>query len=88
MRRLFYLLAFSMVIVTAAAGGKNEGGALVVHTDDMHEWYRSTCDDFENWVPQDCGQLNTRTDRDAVTPALIWFIAAFDPACKPGVTSI
>jgi len=88
MRRLLYLLAFSMAIVTSAVGGKNEGGVLVVHTDDLHGWYRSSCDDFYDWVPQDCDQLNTRTDAEDIDTALIWFIAAFDPSSTPGVRSI
>lgn len=88
MRPLFNLLVLCMAIATTAGAGKNEGGVLVVHTDDMHHWYRSTCTDFENWVPQDCEQFNTRTDRDAVEEVLIWFIVAFDPSSSPAVTSI
>jgi hypothetical protein len=88
MRRLFQLTALSMMLATAASGGKNEGGVLVVHTDDAHMYYRSFCEDFEDWVPQDCELLNTRTDHDEYTPSLIWFIAAFDSSCSPAVTSV
>jgi hypothetical protein len=88
MKKSVCLLVFCAALVGTATGGKNEGGALVVHTDDAYMYYRSFCSDFEDWVPQDCELLNTRTDHDVNTPSLIWFIAAFDPACSPGVTSI
>jgi hypothetical protein len=68
--------------------GKNAGGALVVHTDDSHDFYSIHCSQFDSLVPQDCEQLNTRTDGDHYGYSFIWFIAAFDSSSSPGVTSV
>ena len=93
MTKLICLLAFSMMFATAAMGGKNADGSLVVHTDDAHDWTNGVCDMFDEWVvPQDCGSLNTRSDRDdydhELTPTLIWFIAAFCEDSEPAVTVV
>jgi hypothetical protein len=72
--------------------GKNENGRLVVHTDDTYTYTFGVCNQFDNWVDPNgttgCGDLNTRTDRDPNTPALIWFIASFCPDASPGVTVV
>ena len=68
--------------------GKNQCGALVVHTDDAHGWTEGVCDNFDAWVPDACEYFGTRVDRDENTPALIWLIAVFSCNSSPGVTII
>lgn len=92
MMKLLCLFALSVMVVTAAVGGKNADGSLVVHTDDAYNWTDGLCGEFDQWVPQDCGSLNTRTDRDdydhELEPTLIWFIAAFSEEAEPAVTVV
>ena len=92
MMKLIGLFAFSMAIATAAMGGKNADGSLVVHTQDAHAWTVGVCDYSDSWVPDDCEALNTRTDK--VHPVheepatLIWFLAAFCEGSTPGVVVV
>jgi hypothetical protein len=88
-RILFGGLALLLAFAPPALGaGKNSGGAMLVHTDDVHSWTNGVCDFFDAWVPQDYAALNTRTDNDENTPSLIWFIAAFHPTATPGVSVV
>lgn len=80
------VLGILVATCSAAQAGKNAGGAMVVHTDDEYAWTTGACANFDSWVPQSCDSLNTRTDNDDETPALIWFIAAFPDTADPGVT--
>ena len=86
MRGLLLALAMMALICSPAMAGKNTGGAMVVHTDDAVSWTNGICDQFDSVVLVTCPELNTRTDKDANTPALIWFIAAFPSNSSPGVT--
>ena len=88
-RVLPLMLGIMALAYSSAGAGKNAGGAMVVHTDDAHGWTSSgVCNHFDDWVPQSCDSLNTRTDKDENTPALIWFIAAFPDTSDPGVTVV
>jgi hypothetical protein len=86
MKKFLLMLGALALICSPAMAGKNAGGAMVVHTDDAHGWTNGVCDFFDSWVPYPCPDLGTRTDVDVNTPALIWFIAAFDVGASPGVT--
>lgn len=92
MMKLICLFAFSMTVATAAMGGKNADGSLVVHTDDAHGWTNNVCDYADSWVPDNCEALNTREDRDDyyhdLPPTLIWFIAAFCEGSDPAVVVV
>ena len=83
------MLGIMALICSPAMAGKNANGAMVVHTDDAHVWTTLSEDVFDAWYPGiTCPQLGTRTDRDANTPALIWFLAATPDDASPGMTVI
>jgi hypothetical protein len=83
MRKFLLMLGVLALICSPAMAGKNMGGAMVVHTDDNVNWTGTICDMFDTVVPQVCEDLNTRTDKDDYTTALIWFIAAFPDGSIP-----
>ena len=88
MRKVLLMLCALILISSPAWAAKNAGGFMAVHTDDAHGWTNGVCDYFDDWVPYICIDLNTRTDVDVNTPALIWFIAGFPPNASPGVTVV
>ena len=79
MKKILLVLGALALICSPAMAGKNASGALVVHTDDAHNWtFAGMCDQFDVWYPDiTCSYLGTRTDKDEMTAALIWFCAAF-----------
>jgi hypothetical protein len=80
--------SFLFMTTAPAHAGKNAGGALVVHTDDSWN-YSGLCYWFDYAYPDiECPDLDTRTDVDLNTPALIWFIATFPDDSDPAVTVI
>jgi hypothetical protein len=87
MKTLLMLLTMLLLVAPTVLAGKNDRGAMVVHTDDAHSWTDHVCNNFDTWVPDRCEDLNTRTDKDEDTPALIWFIASFYGG-TPGVTVV
>jgi hypothetical protein len=87
MRKFLLMLGVLALICSPAMAGKNLGGAMVVHTDDTHSYTAGVCTLFDTWYPDiSCEGLGTRTDMDDMTPALVWFLAAFPEAANPGVT--
>jgi len=86
------LLAVLAVPLTfgAAHGGRNAGGALVVHTNDSvvynarysHDYYCRTT------VPSTCEELGTRSDRYDPLIAVVWFLWAFPPDAHPEVKEL
>jgi hypothetical protein len=90
MRKFLLVLGIMALICSPAMAGKNANGALVVHTDDAHDWtFAALCDQFDLWYPDiACPDLNTRTDKTPAEGALLWFVAAFPAAANPGVTVI
>jgi hypothetical protein len=88
MRKFLLVLGIMALICSPAMAGKNANGAMVVHTDDAHAWTNGVCGFFDAWVIDPCPDLNTRTDKDVNTSALIWFIAAFPDAASPGVSVV
>lgn len=79
---------FLLMTTAPAHAGKNAGGAMVVHTDDRY-LYSGICDWFDHYYPDIvCSELDTRTDVDLNTAAMIWFIAAFPDDSNPGVTVV
>ena len=84
------LLALGIMALTClpALAGKNQGGALVVHSRD-EAWFSNACDWFDYLYPDiTCPELDTRSDKPDYDTALIWFIAAFPPYANPGVKVI
>jgi hypothetical protein len=88
MRKFLLVLGIAALICSPALAGKNQGGAMVVHTDDAYSWTSGVCTFFDQWVTVPCEELGTRTDKDDATPALIWFIAAFPDYASPGVSVV
>jgi hypothetical protein len=88
MKKLFLMLGILMLPTSPVLAGKNANGAMVVHTDDAYSWTDGVCNNFDAWVPDGCQCLNTRTDKDEDTAALIWFIATFPPFSSPGVSVV
>jgi hypothetical protein len=87
MKQLLLLLGISMFAASPVVAGKNAGGTLIVHTDDAYGWTAGLCDDFDGLVVDACYCMNTRTDKDENTPALIWLVA-YLPGGSPGVTVV
>ena len=80
---LLLLLLFAGV----ATSGRNTGGALIVHTNNVVP--------YRCWLPDGCGEdyNDPGTCEDATTQidvdyTLVWFLAAFDEASDPSVTAI
>jgi hypothetical protein len=89
MKKFLLMLGALALICSPAMAGKNANGSMVVHTDDAHGWTNGLCDLFDGWYPGiTCPDLGTRTDVDVNTPALIWFLAAFDVGAAPGVSVV
>jgi hypothetical protein len=81
-------LAILVVCAAPVLAGKNNGGALVVHTDDALT-YTSTADYCSSTLPATCASLVTQTNKAVEEEeAIIWFIAAFDASATPAVTTI
>lgn len=81
-------LALLVVCTSPVFAGKNDGGAMLVHTDDAVSWTGTICNQFDAVVPQDYTQLGTQTDLSDLDPVLIWFIAAFHESATPGVSVV
>lgn len=89
MKRLLLVLSILMLATSPVLAGKNANGAMVVHTDDDYSWTSGVCGSFDTWMPHNwCVCLNTRTDKDENTPALIWFVAYFMGSTNPGVSIV
>ena len=82
------LLALGLAFASASGAGRNEGGALIVHTDDAVSYTFNVCDLFPDLGLASCAEANTRTDLDEATPALIWIIAAWHSTVSPLVTQV
>jgi hypothetical protein len=89
MRKLLMMLGVMALICSPAMAGKNANGSLVVHTHDSYVWTYGVCDFFDYWYGDiTCPELDTRTDRDPNTPALIWFLAALPDESAPAVSVV
>ena len=86
MRKFLLVLGILALICSPAMAGKNDTGAMVVHTDDavVYTNFPPMCDQFDTVVPPECRLLGTQTNTEA--GSLVWFIAAFDSSSAPGVT--
>ena len=71
----------------AAQGGRNAGGALVVHVNDAID-YRAGGDYCSTPVPSTCEELVTRSDKYDPLPTVLWFLWAFHPDADPEVTGL
>jgi hypothetical protein len=87
-KTLLGALAVLVVCSAPTLAGKNDNGALLVHTDDA-VIYTSSADYCVSTLPVDCAGLVTQTNKTfEEQEALIWFIAAFDATAVPAVTTI
>ena len=88
--KVFLLLLLSVICsVGLAFAGKNENGALVVHTDDgvAYTFTADYCgDDYSG--PVNCESAWTRADKDIEDAAVVWLLAAFPWDSTPAVTVI
>lgn len=66
--------------------GPNAGGAIVVHTNDVYHYLSTTVCETSLGQPATCETANTRTNESA--GAVVWFLAAFDPAAAPVVSQV
>jgi hypothetical protein len=81
-------LAVLVVCAAPALAGKNNGGSLVVHTDDSVV-YTNSADYCVSTLPASCANLVTTTTKEPQNQeAIVWFIAAFDASAAPAVTTI
>lgn len=85
---LVWICIFLLTTAGTAHAGKNEYGAMLVHTDDAHSWTNTVCDHGNTWIPDDWREFNTRTDMEWSSPALIWFIASWSEYADPAVTYV
>ncbi len=87
-RMLLGALAVSVICSAPASAGKNDNGALLVHTDNAII-YTLGADYCVSTIPADCAGLVTQSNKEfEAQEAVIWFIAAFDASAEPAVTAI
>jgi hypothetical protein len=86
---LFVLVALVMLSALAMAG-RNAGGALIVHTDNITVWYGfpDYCEeDYDD--PGTCENAETESTIDGNFDfAIVWILAAFPPDSDPGVSVV
>ncbi|MBD3161546.1 MAG: hypothetical protein GF346_04925 [Candidatus Eisenbacteria bacterium] len=91
------ILLGGMVILLIGAGpalgaGKNDGGAMLIHTTNA-EAYTSSMQPcgttWDQYAPATCEDVVTQADlgSDSVRQ-LVWYVAAFHPDADPGVTVV
>lgn len=79
-------LGLFFICALPAIASKNDGGAMIVHTNDGYSYSsQSVCTATEG-DPGSCGAAVTTASKDA--GQVIWFLAAFDPAANPGVSVV
>lgn len=80
--------ALAIAFAAPALAGKNNGGALLVHTNDTVV-YTSTADYCASTFPATCEELVTRTDKAVEEEeVVIWFLAGFANGSNPAVTTV
>lgn len=86
---LLMVLVLILCCVGSAEAGKNEGGALIVHTNDAMGWRDpwGQCDFWDEWNPGTCEEANPQTDKEGFFHSLIWFIAALPEESNPAATA-
>ena len=86
------LLAVAAVSPPALGAGKNDGGAMLVHTQNAlaYTGTMTPCGaTWETYAPAACEDVVTQADLGNETDRqLIWYIAAFHPSAQPGVTVV
>jgi hypothetical protein len=85
-RMLLGALALLLMFGGPALAGKNNGGSLVVHIDNVLT-YTSSGVYCNTTLPSTCETLVTENDDNAADHP-VWFLAAFDPSSSPAVTAI
>lgn len=87
MRTVLLTLGLLLLMAGTTLAGKNETGALIVHTGSYSVYGNDPCGaDYDD--PSTCEAADTQTDNDPETPAVIWLIAAFHESSDPAVTVI
>ena len=82
-------LLLSSVMPGVVLGGKNAGGALIVHADDTVIY--SSGGDYcgrDLSLPASCSAARTRVNPSEDGPILVWIIAAFSSNASPEVTGV
>jgi hypothetical protein len=80
-------LAILVVCAAPVLAGKNNGGAMVVHTVDAVVYTPS--DNYcLSTLPATCAELNPTAAGGIEAEQVIWLIAAFDPTATPAVTTV
>lgn len=84
-------LALMLVIAMPAMAGKNNGGAMLVHTDDAINYTffapPDYCVLFDELGLAVCEDITTQSNfENALLGTMVWFVAAFHPDADPGVT--
>lgn len=80
--------ALAVAFAAPALAGKNNGGAMLVHTNDTIV-YTASANYCNSTLPATCEEFGTRTDRAVEEEvAVIWCLAAFAPGTTPAVTTV
>ncbi len=83
-------LVLSVLCIVAwalpAHAGKNEGGAMITHTNDVYEYSGSTACSAPESDPGTCEAANTMATR--AEGQVVWLLAAFPEGSSPGVVVI
>ena len=81
-------LALLLLGAGPALAGKNNGGAMIVHTDNSVV-YTSSADYCTSTMPATCEAAVTNSSKEPENEvAVLWFLAAFDASASPAVTTI
>lgn len=88
-RSLGLVLLSTIALALTALAGPNEGGALIVHTDDSIDFTDGNyCTDYSAQLPTSCDEASTRTDKSSTELAVVWFLAAFHESASPSVMGV
>ncbi len=80
-------LAILVVCAAPVLAGKNNGGAMVVHTIDSVV-YTPTDNYCNTAMPATCAELNPTAGGGIDREQVLWLLAAFDPTASPGVVTV
>ena len=87
-RALLASLALLLLGGGGAIASRNDGGSMLVHTDDAVSFSSGWDYCANNPLPATCGELITQTNAEPENVnAIIWVVGAFDPSSSPGVTA-
>lgn len=83
------LIALSMTMfVLPAFAGRNQNGAMVVHTIDSVVYTATANYCTTPTLPSTCEDLDPNAGQGVTSPQVLWLMAAFRPETSPAVTTI